>query len=374
MTAAPAQHFVGLISGTSVDGVDACIAAFEPDGRFAGLPAFQTYPYPEALRAQLLKLGQREHAPTLQDLAKVDHAVGRAFASAAVQILDRADLRPDDIVAVGSHGQTLFHGPDADTRNTLQIGDANLIAAQLGVPVVADFRRADMAVGGQGAPLAPALHAALWHGQSSCAIVNLGGIANVTLLPATTEAVTAFDTGPANALLDAWAELHLGEPVDIDGAFAASGAVDEVLLQTLLGDPYFAAAPPKSTGRETFNLAWLRERMDGRHALSPKDVQATLLALSAQTVGTAIRSNLPDCQACYVCGGGTHNPVLMNALRDALPTARWETTEALGVAPDAVEALAFAWLAMRRMQGLPGNLPTVTGAARAVQLGAIYDI
>ena len=368
------QNFVGLISGTSVDGIDACVARFDASGKLVDMPAFATYPYSQVLQERLLALGQGSSKPSLQEVAQLDHQVGAAFADAAVAIVKQAGLNASDITAVGSHGQTLFHGPDDATRNSLQIGDANLVAARLGVPTVADFRRADMAVGGHGAPLAPALHAALWRADQDRAIVNLGGIANVTLLPGdSTRAVLAFDTGPANALLDAWADRHLGQAYDAGGQWAATGTAIDGLLARLMAEPYFSQRPPKSTGRETFNLAWLERHLAEFSSLAAEDIQATLVALTTYSVADAIKANLPECGEVFVCGGGAFNPVLMAALARELSGATCGTTENLGMAPDAVEAVAFAWLAMQRMRRQPGNLPSVTGAQRAVMLGAVYE-
>ena len=275
---------------------------------------------------------------------------------------------PAHVAAIGSHGQTICHRPNGAFPFTLQIGDPSVIAERTGILTVADFRRGDVAAGGQGAPLLPALHAAVLADPAiPRAILNLGGIANLTLLVPGQE-VLGFDTGPANCLLDAWAARHLGTERDNGGAWASSGTVDRDLLARCLDDPYFAAAPPKSTGREVFNLDWLDARV--HTGIAPADVQATLLALSARTIADALRANAPATREVFACGGGVHNPALMDALRAELPGVRVDTTAALGLDPDFVEAAGFAWLAHARLAGEPGNLPSVTGARRPRVLGA----
>uniref|UniRef100_UPI00262F5649 anhydro-N-acetylmuramic acid kinase n=1 Tax=Dokdonella sp. TaxID=2291710 RepID=UPI00262F5649 len=285
-------------------------------------------------------------------------------------LLREAGIDRDEVSAIGSHGQTVRHRVGGAHPFTLQIGDASVIAERTGIATVADFRRADVAAGGQGAPLLPALHAAVFSDAAvPRAILNLGGIANLTLLQHGRDAI-GFDSGPANCLLDAWAERHLGKPRDDDGVWARSGQVDAGLLAALLADPYFAAPPPKSTGREDFNLAWLDARLPA--GLAPADVQATLLALSAHTIADAVRTHAPAMREIYACGGGVHNGALMNALRAQLPGLKVDSTAALGLHPDYVEAAGFAWLARARLIGEPGNLPSVTGARGPRLLGAIY--
>ena len=367
------EAYVGLISGTSVDGVDACVATFDADGRLASILAHDTFAYPEPLQRQLVAAGQGQTEGPLELFATLDQEVGQAFAKAAAAIVEQAGLPPARIRAVGHHGQTLLHAPDLPIGNTLQIGDPNRIAQALGRPVVADFRRADTAHGGQGAPLAPGLHQALWRNGTDRIILNIGGIANVTALPADPSAkVVAFDTGPGNGLMDAWAQGQHGLAMDTGGALAAQGEVDTDFLDAMRADPYFALPPPKSTGRETFSGAWMLDKLAQTSGCSLQAVPRTLLELTATTIVDAIRQTLPGTQEVFVCGGGVHNPVLMQRLADLLAPASIDTTEALGVAPDTVEALAFAWMAMRRMRDLPGNLPSVTGASKELVLGAVY--
>ncbi|GHD72917.1 anhydro-N-acetylmuramic acid kinase [Luteimonas padinae] len=364
--------FLGLMSGTSADGIDAALVDFDSDAstsrptlRFA-----RTYAWNSALRARLVALGQQDATLSLDEVGRLDVAIGRAFADAALQALADSGTAAAGVVAIGSHGQTLRHDPHGPLPYTLQLGCAATIAERTGITTVAGFRARDVAAGGQGAPLVPALHAALLHDPSeSRAVLNLGGIANFTLLPAA-GAVRGFDTGPANGLMDAWCLRHRGEAFDRGGAFAASGRVDGTLLARLLDEPWFAQPPPKSTGRDRFHLAWVESHMSGGEA--PADVQATLLALTARTVADALRATQPDTARVIACGGGVHNPGLMAALAAELPGMVVESTSAHGLDPDAIEAMAFAWLARETLAGRPGNLAAVTGAAGARILGAIH--
>ena len=282
-------------------------------------------------------------------------------------------FRSAEVRAIGSHGQTIAHHPRALHPCTVQIGDPNVIAERTRITTVADFRRRDLAAGGEGAPLACAFHrAAMSRPDRQRAVVNIGGIANITILPADGD-VTGFDSGPGNTLMDGWAERHLGVDMDRDGAWASAGRVDETLLGRLRADPYFEKAPPKSTGREYFNLNWLEGRLHSeRRTLPPEDVQSTLCALSAATIAHGIEEFAGREAEVLVCGGGAHNPALMEALRQRLPARKLETTAAAGIGPDWVEAAAFAWLARQTLCGMPGNLPAVTGARRSVVLGAIH--
>lgn len=368
------ELFVGVLSGTSVDAVDAALVRF---GAGVELVATHTLPYPAELRAELLALavpGENE----IDRLGSADVAVGRHFARAVDALLAAAGVDRGRIAAVGSHGQTVRHRPRAAVPFTLQVGDPNVLAAETGLPVVADFRRKDMALGGQGAPLVPAFHDAVFRRAGEArAVVNIGGIGNLTALPADPAApVLGFDTGPGNTLLDAWCRRHLGTPMDRDGAFAARGRVDEALLRACLADPFFAQPPPKSTGPEHFSLAWLEDRRreaSGRAEPSPADVQATLVALTAESIAAAVRATLgPAAAGVFVCGGGARNPVLMRALQERLPAARVATTAELGVDPAWVEAMAFAWLARQRLRGEAGNCVAVTGARRAAVLGGLW--
>jgi anhydro-N-acetylmuramic acid kinase len=360
--------YLGLISGTSADGIDVGLVDF--DGDLPSIVAARTVPYPDDLRAQLLQVSQHDAPLTLDAYGVLDHRIGVAFADAAAALL--ADLDPAvRLEAVGTHGQTLRHHPGGNTPFTLQIGDPTLLAERLRVPVVADFRRRDVAAGGQGAPLAPAFHAAvLRNAAESRAVLNLGGISNLTLLPPR-GAVIGFDCGPANALMDAWILRHRNLGHDAGGAFAASGRCDPALLARLLEDPYFDAPAPKSSGRDHFHLGWLDARLGGapRHA---EDVQATLLELTVTTCADALLRQQPDVQRLLVCGGGVHNRHLMARLAERLAPVVVQSSAALGIDPDFMEAMAFAWLARETVAGRPGNLPSVTGARGPRVLGAIY--
>jgi anhydro-N-acetylmuramic acid kinase len=360
--------YLGMISGTSMDGVDAVLVEFAD--RECHIVAAATTPYPRQLHERLRRLVEVPHA-SLRELGTVDHVVGEFFATCAVELMQRAAVDSANVRAIGHHGQTIFHAPDGDAPFSMQIGDANVVAAKTGVCTVADFRRLDMALGGQGAPLVPAFHAWCFSDAAEArAIVNIGGIANITTLtPA--HAPIGFDTGPGNTLLDLWIRRHRSVEYDRDGAWAASGTVNEALLATLLTEPYLAAPAPKSTGRELFNMEWLDARLAGSKPAAPADVQATLAELTARTIMTSIRSALPDCRRLVICGGGAHNADLMARLRRV---SGWtvETTAAFGIAPDWVEGAAFAWLARARLHSEAGNVPTVTGARRPAVLGGVY--
>ncbi len=362
-----ASLYLGLISGTSADGIDAALVRFAP--RLEVIAA-RTFAYPDDLRARIVALARHDASVALADFGTLDAMIGKRFATAALALLHAAGVEPRDVTALGSHGQTVCHHPSGPHPFTLQIGDPNVIAERTGIATVADFRRADVAAGGQGAPLLPTLHAAvLADAGTPRAILNLGGIANLTLL-VPGRPVLGFDTGPANCLLDSWALAHRGVACDEGGAWAASGRVDEALLGRLVHDPYFALPPPKSTGREHFNLDWLHPQLPA--GVADADVQATLLQLSARSIAQALDAHAPAIREVYACGGGVHNPVLLDALRGALPDVRVDTTAALGLDPDFVEAVGFAWLARARLENLPGNLPSVTGARGPRVLGAIY--
>jgi anhydro-N-acetylmuramic acid kinase len=360
--------YVGLISGTSADGIDAALVRFEPR---CELLYARTYPWDAALRTRLVALGQAQDSISLDELGMLDVQVARAVSAAAGSLLEEARVSADAVRAIGSHGQTVRHRPLGEFPFTWQLGDGNVIAERSGIATVADFRRRDVAAGGHGAPLMPAFHAAMLSSpDEDRAILNLGGIANLTLLPRHGD-VRGFDTGPANALLDAWCERHTGNAYDAAGAFAARGHVDATLLARLLADPWFALAPPKSTGREQFHLDWVAASIDGT-ALAQADVQATLLELSAVTVADALRATQAGTRRVLICGGGVHNPLLVERIAARLPGIVVESTAAHGLDPDFVEAMGFAWLARETLAGRPGNLPSVSGARGPRVLGAVY--
>lgn len=364
-----ASLYLGLMSGTSADAIDAALVSFD-DGR-PRLLAARAQPWSAPLRAEILAVAQGEAALDLDAFGRLDTRLGEAFADAALALLHDSHTPATAVRAIGSHGQTLRHRPTGPHPFTLQLGNPAVIAERCGIDVVADFRRADVAAGGQGAPLLPTVHAMLLAYPGHARVVlNLGGIANITVLGAD-GCVTGFDTGPANGLLDAWCLRHRGEACDRDGAFAASGRRDDALLDALLADPYFALPPPKSTGREHFHLAWLATQPRVQ-ALAPADVQATLLELTVRSVAEAIELHAPEAAEVLACGGGVHNGALMRRLRERLAPRTLASTASGGVDPDYLEAIAFAWLARQRLQGLPGNLPAVTGAHGPRVLGAIH--
>ncbi len=368
-----ASLYLGLISGTSADGIDAALVRFHDASADARceLVRGRTYAWDADVRARLVALGQGHDGVSLDELGSLDVRVAHAFCEAALALLAEAGVDRAQVRAIGSHGQTVRHRPEREFPFTWQMGDGNVVAERSGIATVADFRRRDVAAGGHGAPLMPAFHAAMLHSEEEDrAVLNLGGIANFTLLPRTGD-VRGFDSGPANELLAAWCERHLGPAYDADGAFAASGSVDEPLLARLLDDAWFALPPPKSTGREQFHLDWAENRI-GAATLAAQDVQATLLELTAATVADALRATQPDTRRVLVCGGGVRKPVLMARIAARLPGVAGESTAAHGLEPDFVEAMGFAWLARETLAGRPGNLPSVTGAKGPRVLGVVY--
>lgn len=362
--------YLGLISGTSADSIDSVLVSF-----VRGVPqllASRAHPWSEALRERMLAVAQGQAMLDLDAFGRLDVEIAEGFAEAALGLLEQSGYPSTAIRAIGSHGQTLRHRPTGTHPFTLQLGDPSVIAERTGIDVVADFRRADLAAGGQGAPLLPAVHQMLLARPGHTRVVlNLGGIANITVLGADGR-VLGFDTGPANGLLDAWCQRHRNAPFDRDGAFAAAGKADPELLDSLLGDPYFALAAPKSTGREYFHLQWLSEHVASAR-LQPADVQATLLELTVRSVAQAIGRYAPAVEEVLVCGGGVHNGAMMRRLGEILAPCVVLGTSRYGVDPDFLEATAFAWLARQRLLGLPGNLPEVTGARGPRVLGAIYS-
>lgn len=362
--------YLGLISGTSADAIDVALASFEPQPR---LVAALAAPYPAALRPRVLALAREKAEISLDELGSLDTELGHAFADAALALLQRESIAPQRIAALGSHGQTVRHKPALAAPYTMQLGDPNVIAERTGITTIGDFRRRDIAAGGQAAPLVPGLHAALLqHAERERVVLNLGGIANITVLPRDpAAAVIGFDTGPANCLMDGWSLLQRGQGCDAGGVWAASGAVNQELLTQMLAEPYFHQAGPKSSGREVFNQDWLQRQLEQR-AIAAEDVQATLLALTAQSVAAVIHRDAPQAQEVLACGGGVHNATLMQALAAALAPLQILSTAHYGIDPDYVEAMAFAWLARQRLLGQPGNRADVTGARGPRVLGAIY--
>lgn len=378
-TASP--FYIGLISGTSVDGIDAVI--IEANDQQLRIVEKNCFPLPSALTQSIQALCSDASltASTLNDpsslLAKTHHQLGVAFASAAISLLDRTTLKTSDIVAIGSHGQTVRHQPPQENIAgfSLQIGCPDVISRQTGIPTISDFRSNDMKAGGQGAPLAPAIHAAIAPKNTTSVFLNLGGIANITLIR-NGELLCGYDTGPANTLMDAWIQQHKKLPYDKNGEWAATGTVNRELLQALCSDPYFRQPAPKSTGREYFNLGWLRGRSADNlstptpaDATGAKDVQATLLMLTATTIADEIKKLPHQPDVVYCCGGGSHNQALLNALEKLLPDTGISNTAKLGIDPDYVEAALFAWLAKKYMHDEPVDLRSVTGAQKVSVLG-----
>ncbi|QLK21385.1 anhydro-N-acetylmuramic acid kinase [Raoultella ornithinolytica] len=361
-------HFIGVMSGTSLDGIDVVLAAINES--VVAQQASLSYPIPVAIKEDILAICQGQTL-TLSQLGQLDTRLGRLFADAVLALMRQENVQPTDIVAIGCHGQTVWHEPTGEAPNTLQIGDNNQIAAHTGVTVVGDFRRRDMALGGQGAPLVPAFHHALLaHPVERRMVLNIGGIANLSLL-APGVPVRGYDTGPGNMLMDAWIWRQCGKHYDKDAQWASEGKVLLPLLQNMLSDPWFALPAPKSTGREYFNYGWLERHLARFQGLRSQDVQATLAELTAVTIAEQVLLS-GGCERLLVCGGGARNPLLMARLAALLPGTEVSTTDAAGISGDDMEALAFAWLAWRTMSGLPGNLPSVTGACEATVLGAIF--
>ena len=365
--------YIGLMSGTSADGIDVALVDFNSNA--IKLLAHRESALEPEIKDKILQLcqpGENE----IDRMGALDRQLGYQFALACKQLLLHAKLPASAITAIGSHGQTIRHRPTQSHGNafTLQIGDANTIAEHTGITTVSDFRRRDIAAGGQGAPLAPAFHKAAFHSsKASRAVVNIGGMANISYLPSKGK-VIGFDTGPGNVLLDTWIFHKQNKTYDRDGAWAASGKCIPSLLQQLLQHPYFYLSPPKSTGREAFNRTWLLEQLE-HHAKYEKeeDIQATLLELTAVTISQDILAlNQGKPLEVYICGGGAYNQQLMHRLARLLPEHSVGSTKQLGLAPEWVEAVAFAWLAKQTMEKQPGNLPAVTGAERSIPLGGIY--
>lgn len=360
-----AELYVGLMSGTSLDGVDAVLASFDDDQ--VECRATHYRPFDETVRAEALALQDVGH-DELHRAALLANRLAESYAEAINTLLAETGLASTAIRAIGCHGQTVRHAPESGY--TLQLNNPALLAERTGIAVVADFRGRDIAAGGQGAPLVPAFHDALFRTAGTHRVIlNIGGIANLTRLSPGHD-VCGFDCGPGNLLLDAWIAKHQGKSFDTNGEWAASGKVLGKLLDRLLEHPFFHGPPPKSCGREEFNLYWLSERLEGNE--NPADVQATLLALTATSIRHALEDFCPGADELYVCGGGAHNHALLADLSHRLPKVSVRTTEELGLPADWVEAVAFAWLAWRTTTGQPGNLPAVTGAAGPRRLGGIY--
>ncbi len=358
---------IGLMSGTSLDGIDAVISRFDSTDGSPSLVHSHYQPFQPELRDALLALNEPGH-DELHRAATCANQLAHAYAAAILTLLAQTGVAARDIAAIGCHGQTVRHRPDAGY--TTQLVNAALLAELTGITTIVDFRSRDIAAGGQGAPLVPAFHLhAFGSATEHRAVVNIGGIANITDLPPGGIGA-GFDCGPGNALMDEWITANLNRTFDGKGKWAASGAVNPKLLNTLLVHEFFARPPPKSTGRDAFHLAWVRRALLGNER--PEDVQATLLELTAEGIAQGVERHCAGVQSLFVCGGGAHNDALMSRLTARLPRFRVANTSAIGVDADWVEALAFAWLARQTLLREPGNVPGVTGARGPRVLGAIY--
>jgi anhydro-N-acetylmuramic acid kinase len=365
------EIYAGLMSGTSLDAIDTVLVRFlEQPANRVELIAAREHPFPSLLQTELHAVIEAPENVTLDTLGRLDRQLGFTYAEAVKALLLQAGTDSRQITAIGNHGQTIRHSPDTQPAFTWQLGDAATIAAECGIPTVGQFRHADIAQGGQGAPLVPAFHHwAFSDAVARSVVVNIGGIANITVLDKA-EPPIGFDTGPGNTLLDCWFRLHQAQRFDHAGNWAASGAVLPALLDKLLADPFFARAAPKSTGREYFNLDWLHSRR-GDSPGAPQDVQATLSELSAATIALAIEQHMRRGNV-WICGGGARNTDLLQRIIRRLPGCKVASTAALGIDPDWVEAIAFAWLARARIHGLAAGIPAATGARKAAKLGCIH--
>ncbi|MCK4742356.1 MAG: anhydro-N-acetylmuramic acid kinase [Sulfuriflexus sp.] len=366
------ERFIGLMSGTSLDAIDVALVEF--DSNYPKLIASHSQALPTELRDTLLSLN-RSRAGEIKRMAIADVQWAQQAADAVNALLSQASLAANDVSAIGSHGQTIRHAPNDETPYTLQIGDPNTLAELTGITTVADFRRRDLAAGGQGAPLMPSFHNAMLRvSDETRVVVNIGGMANITVLPADPdEPVIGFDTGPGNVLMDAYIQNCLRKDYDEGGKWAASGTVNTDLLTRFLRDKFFKLPPPKSTGRELFNLRWLERHLKRlKKRLVRKHVQASLCELTAVSISEAIQKYAAEAKSIIICGGGVHNTALMFRLQCLLEHQQIRSSEDYGIDPDAMEAIGFAWLAQQTLAIQPGNLPSVTGATHPVVLGGIY--
>lgn len=361
--------YIGIMSGTSLDGIDTVLVDFSTPQ--CQLIAHHQTHMPADIKRHILSINQGQ-TTDLPFIGELDHRLGHLFARSVLQLLNKAQVSAEQICAIGSHGQTVYHQPDGCTPFTMQLGDANIIAVETGIDTVADFRRKDMALGGQGAPLVPAFHRAIFPAQTSTQVIlNIGGIANITVLPAD-GSIVGYDTGPGNMLMDAWCEYHIGKPYDEHGEWAKQGQTITPLLSRLMRDPYLDKTPPKSTGREHYHLEWLTHQI-GQTDYQPEDVQRTLCEFTAASIAHHIHQHQqgPEPQV-WVCGGGVHNPLLMKRLDVLLPEWQVKATDSRGYSSDYMEAMAFAWLAKQRLSHQTSNVPEVTGARQPASLGVIY--
>ncbi len=361
------------MSGTSMDAIDAVIVEFDETGS-PNTIAHLSKSFPQRLKSDLVALIQPDWSGSLRHIAELNAELGSLYAETVIALLEKSKITKKSIRAIGNHGQTICHQPDKLPHFSWQLGDANRIAELTGITTIADFRGRDIAAKGEGAPLVPAFHQAIFsHPEKTRVVLNIGGIANISLLSPWHETL-GFDTGPGNALMDAWCLEEQGKSFDDNGGWASKGKVLPSLLNQLMSDPYFKRTYPKSTGKEHFNLYWLRKYLTGN--MKPVDIQATLLEVTALSIteGIQLASRLTelDIDEVYICGGGGKNTALIQRLSESLKPATVKKTDALGVSADWVESIAFAWLARQNVLGLPGNLPSATGASGPRVLGALY--
>lgn len=359
------QFYIGLMSGTSVDGIDAALVFFESSSDLKVLET-QFTPYPGGLRSQINDSALNNSSLYKNEDSSLHSTLAAHYAKASNELIAKAGIDKSSVLAIANHGQTVRHEPNARKPFSLQLGDGQIIADKTGIQTITQFRQADIEAGGQGAPLMPAFHNAVFKQASTSFVLNLGGIANLTQL---SEQVIGFDTGPGNCLLDQWIEKHQAKRMDQHGHWAQSGTIIQEVLQTLLRDAYIALSYPKSTGTDYFNLDWLETKLPALESYSPKDIQATLLEFTVQSVCTAVRQLNANSGTLYVCGGGAHNKHLMSSLERALVNFSVQKTDSLGVPSDWVEAVGFAWLGYCFINKIPSNLPSVTGARSSVILG-----
>ncbi len=369
----PAQLFLGMLSGTSRDGADTVLVRFA-EGRTECIASL-CVTYPPGLAEMLGRMVRRRRRPDDDELSLADQQLAEFFSLCAWALLDQAGVGASEVTAIGSHGQTVWHQPSKSGPESIQLGNPQCIANLTGIRTVGYFRQADLKMGGQGAPLAPLLHAALLKPEAGIrAVLNLGGIANISLINASGTAV-GYDTGPGNCLVDAWIKKHKGVDYDQGGQWAAGGEVDLRLLELLLADPYFLLQPPKSTGVEHFNIPWLRERLDQLESEATtnsfRDVQATLSELTARSIAAAVGKTTAD--ELLICGGGVHNTDLIRRICRLLPDLRVDTTDACGIDPDWMEGILFAWLARERIAGRLQDTRCITGAREPVLLGEVFE-
>ncbi|GHA07453.1 anhydro-N-acetylmuramic acid kinase [Arenicella chitinivorans] len=359
---------VGMMSGTSMDGIDAALVEFTSTSQLRVLQSSYTA-YPPALRNELNYLALHNEQIFVPSDSHLHAELAEHYAAAATSLIDTSGIKQQDISAIANHGQTVRHEPNRSPAFSIQLGDGKHIAMLTGIPTICQFRQADLAAGGQGAPLMPAFHRHVFGMTESHYVLNLGGIGNVTRL---SDPVLGFDTGPANCLMDQWTELHTAQRYDLDGAWAKTGRVNQALLSALLSDPYFTAPYPKSTGTDYFNLNWVRARYPKIDLVDPADVQATLLELTVDSVSRSLQQLHAQSGKIFVCGGGANNAQLMARLQSALTAYEVTTTDALNVPADWVEAVGFAWLGYCFLTNTNSNMPSVTGARKQVVLGQQY--